>query len=360
MAAYPMANAAIRVAAYAGIGAALGAQAPGGNWSLALVAMALGAVAFAGLGLVAAALVVTIRQAQSAVGFLVAVLGLGAGSLFPPSLLPGWAEALAQASPVTHALALARDGLLEGAPWASRVGRLGLLAGLAVVYAAAGVAALAWALPDRPAPGRPGRVLRRGYARIVEAADALLRRLLRPEPVPPGPVPDGLRPRAAFQGLSGLVARRAADGLVSLPPEVQAGIEEDAAGARRRCAVLDLELRRVAGAAPAGAAAPVAIKGPAVALRYDDRAMRPYVDVDLLVPEAKSRRGGRPWRVSATGARPSGRSGPPGWATITWCSTAPGRRAACPWSCTGGCSRSARPRLWTTRSWPPTPNPLRS
>ena len=146
MAAYPMANAAVRVVVYALIGAALGARAPGGNWGLALGATALGSVAFAGLGLVAAALVVTIRQAQSAVGLLVGLLALGAGSLFPPSLLPGWAESLAQASPVTHALRLTRDGLLEGASWSASAGRLGLLAVLAVVYAALGVAALAGSL----------------------------------------------------------------------------------------------------------------------------------------------------------------------------------------------------------------------
>jgi ABC-2 type transport system permease protein len=146
VAAYPMAFAAARAAVYVGLAAVLGARAPGGNWGLALYAVVAGSIAFAGLGLVAAALVVLFRQAQSAAAFLVTLLALAAGTLFPPELLPGWAEGLSELSPFTHSLRLVRRALLEGDSWSASVGDASVLAALAAASAVAGVAALAWSI----------------------------------------------------------------------------------------------------------------------------------------------------------------------------------------------------------------------
>ncbi|MCA1726562.1 MAG: nucleotidyltransferase family protein [Actinobacteria bacterium] len=98
-----------------------------------------------------------------------------------------------------------------------------------------------------------------------------------------GPALEDLPRRAAFHGLSALVAARALD----LPSEVLADVLANAETARRRRAVLDLELRRVVPRGPSGAATPILIKGPAVARRYADPWLRTYVDIDLLVPEAE-------------------------------------------------------------------------
>ncbi len=146
MAAYPMAYAAGRSALYVGVAALLGARAPGGNWSLALYGVVAGAIAFAGLGLVAAALVILFRQAQAAAAFLVSLLTVTAGSLFPASLLPNWAESLSELSPFTHSLRLVRAGLLRGDGWGASLGDVAALAGLAVAFAGMGVGALAWSI----------------------------------------------------------------------------------------------------------------------------------------------------------------------------------------------------------------------
>jgi ABC-2 type transport system permease protein len=142
MAGYPVLFAVVRVLVYISLAGLLGARAPGGNWGLATGAAAIGAIGFAGLGLVAAALVLSLRQAAGAVAFLVSVMGLAGGAFFPAELLPGWAQDLAQLSPFTHALALARGALLEGTSWAASLGRLGVLVALCAGYVAVGLLAL--------------------------------------------------------------------------------------------------------------------------------------------------------------------------------------------------------------------------
>src|SRR5439155_6736149 len=66
MSAYPMISAVFSAVVYGVLAALLGARAPGANWSLALVAIVLGSVAFAGLGLMGAAIVLVVRRAAAA------------------------------------------------------------------------------------------------------------------------------------------------------------------------------------------------------------------------------------------------------------------------------------------------------
>ena len=155
MAAYPIAFALVRVVIFVALAAILGARAPGGNWGLAAGATALGALAFAGLGMVAAGMVIVFRQAAAAVGFLVTLLTLAGGALFPPHLLPGWAESLGRLSPFTHALRLARGALLGSASWGSSLDGLAILGALSVAFLAIGVGSLRVAI---------GVVRRRGGA----------------------------------------------------------------------------------------------------------------------------------------------------------------------------------------------------
>ena len=53
-----------------------------------------------GLGLVAAAVIVTFRRGGGVIGFFMSVLGLASGAFFPLALLPAWAQTIAEANPV--------------------------------------------------------------------------------------------------------------------------------------------------------------------------------------------------------------------------------------------------------------------
>lgn len=152
LALYPLLVAWGRVLVYAAFAALLGARAPGANWGLAAAVVALSSASFAGLGLVAAAAVLVLRQAASAVAFGVSLLGLAAGVLFPPDLLPGWMRPVAELSPLTHSLRVAREALAGGG-WGDAGAGLAVLAGLALFWTAAGVASISVGL---------GRARRRG------------------------------------------------------------------------------------------------------------------------------------------------------------------------------------------------------
>lgn len=146
MSAYPTISAVFGAVVYGVLAALLGARAPGANWSLALAAIVVGSVAFAGLGLVGAAIVLVIRRAAAAIGWLVAALALGAGEFFPPGLLPGWVQGLARLSPFTWCLELVRKAILEGASWSQGWDGLAVLAGMAVAFTLLGIGALALGL----------------------------------------------------------------------------------------------------------------------------------------------------------------------------------------------------------------------
>lgn len=143
-AAYPMVSAVLNAVIYFGVGAIAGARSvSGANWPLALVALVIGSAAFVGVGLVGAALVLVFRRAAAATGWLVAVLALAGGQMFPPDLLPGWLVALSRLSPFTQVLAVARAALLGRAGWAESLDELVVLGLQALVYAGLGLWALA-------------------------------------------------------------------------------------------------------------------------------------------------------------------------------------------------------------------------
>ncbi|MGI9040578.1 MAG: ABC transporter permease [Gemmatimonadales bacterium] len=142
LAAYPLAAGAVEAVVYGALALAIGARFPGASWSLALAAMVVGAVAFVGIGLVGAALVLVIQRAAGAVGWVVAMLGLAAGEFFPPRLLPGWLESLSAFSPFTWCLRIVRGAVLGGEGWGTGWRPLGVLVAMALGYAMLGIAAL--------------------------------------------------------------------------------------------------------------------------------------------------------------------------------------------------------------------------
>ena len=108
------------------------------------VATAIAAIAFVGLGFIGAALVVVFRKGAPLVGWLLALMTLAAGELFPPSLLPEPLYRLSQLSPLTRALEIVREALFQGATWRSTIGDLLILALMAAIWVEIGIASLAW------------------------------------------------------------------------------------------------------------------------------------------------------------------------------------------------------------------------
>jgi ABC-2 type transport system permease protein len=158
MAAYPFVSALWSSAIYVIVGVMLGARAqPGANWLLALAALGVGAVSFVAIGLVGAALVLIFRRAAAATGWLVAVLSLAGGELFPTALLPAWFRVLADLSPYTQALRLIRTALLERGGWADGASTLIILAVMAVGYGGIGIGALALGLRHARRSGSLGQ-----------------------------------------------------------------------------------------------------------------------------------------------------------------------------------------------------------
>jgi ABC-2 type transport system permease protein len=158
MAAYPFVSALWSSAIYVTVGALAGARAaPEANWLLALAALGIGSISFVAIGLVGAALVLVFRRAAAATGWLIVVLSLAGGELFPTTFLPGWLRALAELSPYTQVLRLIRSALLEGSGWAAAVPTLLVLAVMAVGYGAAGVGALTLAMRHARRTGSLGQ-----------------------------------------------------------------------------------------------------------------------------------------------------------------------------------------------------------
>jgi ABC-2 type transport system permease protein len=145
-AAGPLVFAVPQVVVLAIVASLFGVELPDANWGLAAAALAIGVVAFVGVGLVGAASVLALRRAEALVGWLVVALTFLGGEFFPRELLPRWLEALAALSPFTWALDLVRAALLEGEGWGEAAGELAVLAALSVATVAAGVAASAWAI----------------------------------------------------------------------------------------------------------------------------------------------------------------------------------------------------------------------
>jgi ABC-2 type transport system permease protein len=140
--AYPLLAATGRAAVSVALAAVVGARTPGANWGLGIAATVLGSVSFAGIGLMAAALVLILRRAVAATGWLISVLALAGGVLFPVRLLPGWARSLTDLSPFTLTLRVTRGAVLETWTWGEAWPSLGILGLEAAGWGVAGIGAV--------------------------------------------------------------------------------------------------------------------------------------------------------------------------------------------------------------------------
>lgn len=111
----------------------------------ALVVVAAAMAAHAGLGLIAAALVVSFRTNATLPQGLVVVSTILGGVYFPASVLPPSIAPVAEWLPLTPALRALRQCLLLGYPLSAVAADLGRLLALTAVCLLAGAGALRWA-----------------------------------------------------------------------------------------------------------------------------------------------------------------------------------------------------------------------
>jgi ABC-2 type transport system permease protein len=99
-----------------------------------------------GLGIMSAALLLTVRRGAGAVGLLAILLGFTSGAYFPIDLLPGWVAATAAANPIALAIEGMRDALLGQATMSETLTTIAILAPLSLAALAVGLAAFRLAL----------------------------------------------------------------------------------------------------------------------------------------------------------------------------------------------------------------------
>lgn len=119
------------------------------SWSrgpLAVAAAALGAASFVPFGVLIAAAVVAVKQADSMTAFVVAGMSIVAGLYFPVSLLPDWIQWASEVQPFTPSVDLMRHFLID-MPFDGSVAVAMLkLAGFTVVLLPVSIAVLAGAI----------------------------------------------------------------------------------------------------------------------------------------------------------------------------------------------------------------------
>lgn len=116
------------------------------NWTSVALAIPVVVLAFAGVGLLAAATTMLTRRANPVALVLGAASMFLSGVLYPVSVLPAWLQAVGQFLPLTHALEALRLALLLGAPPSALAASLRSLALFALLLAPAGLALFVFAL----------------------------------------------------------------------------------------------------------------------------------------------------------------------------------------------------------------------
>lgn len=93
-----------------------------------LAVILLGALAFAGIGLLVGSRTEKLETISGFINLVMLPMYLLSGIFFPSSRFPDWAQPLIQALPLTQLNNALREVMLEGAGWTDIAGRLGILA----------------------------------------------------------------------------------------------------------------------------------------------------------------------------------------------------------------------------------------
>jgi ABC-2 type transport system permease protein len=131
----PLALTAVEILIYGVAAALVGTHFALGGIVLALPVLALTITSFCALGVVSAAFIVLTKRGDPFTILVTRVTTLLAGSLFPASVLPGWAQPLSRLVPAFYGLRAMRAALLAHAGVADIAGDVVVLAGFTLVLA---------------------------------------------------------------------------------------------------------------------------------------------------------------------------------------------------------------------------------
>lgn len=123
----------LRVGIYLALGLALGVRFEGANWLAAGLGLLLAIIAFASIGIMAAGFVMVLKRGDPITWLVANLATLLGGVYYPVSALPHWLRPVAQLLPITYALELMRDALLNQASWSQLVSNLLALSGFCIV-----------------------------------------------------------------------------------------------------------------------------------------------------------------------------------------------------------------------------------
>lgn len=123
-----------------------GADLGGANIPAALLVLALSTIAFGGLGILSASVIMVIKRGDPVSWVFSSVSSFLGGVVFPVALLPGWLERIAHVLPVFYALRAMRMTVLQGAGIAELGTDLIILACFAAVSLPLGMLAFSRAL----------------------------------------------------------------------------------------------------------------------------------------------------------------------------------------------------------------------
>ncbi len=87
------------------------------NYAAALVTLILAIVAFASIGIIAAAVIMVVKRGEPLTILFGTVANLVGGIYYPVEILPDWLQIISRLIPVTYALRAMRMTLLAGASW---------------------------------------------------------------------------------------------------------------------------------------------------------------------------------------------------------------------------------------------------
>jgi ABC-2 type transport system permease protein len=130
---FPLVYAVIRSAAYLVIAAlTLDLGASDADWPGVVVMLVSAGLAFAPIGVLAAAATVAFKRAGSIASVIVFGMTFVSGALFPIGVLPDWLQTIGQAMPTWFAFEGLRSALFEGSGWTSDASVLLLFAAIAM------------------------------------------------------------------------------------------------------------------------------------------------------------------------------------------------------------------------------------
>lgn len=136
-----------QVLAYLAVGGLVfGAPLGRANTGVALLTLLLSLLAFSGLGIISASIILVTKRGDPVAFLLASLSALLSGVYYPVAVLPTWLQSLAALLPLTHALRALRLALLEGAGLSEVAPSLAMLALFALVVLPGGIWAFRWAL----------------------------------------------------------------------------------------------------------------------------------------------------------------------------------------------------------------------